>query len=1219
MFLGKRFLIVMTLLVIAGAATAGGISEGLKSILDNTDDQTPVKAMVFMREQVDIKSLDLELHLAKTARAVRHARVINELQDMARATQGDLLATLEAEKSTGRVVGFTPHWLVNGIVVVATKAALYELAERPDVDIIEADLVPALIKPVAEEKVPADKAILGIGITPGVVNIGARRVWDELGIRGEGALVGTLDTGVSGTHPALSARWRGNFAPWQHAWLDVLGTNTQTPNDGHGHGTHVTGTVTGLAPDDTIGVAPAAQWIACNAINQGAGSELDNDILAALAWFADPDGNPATVYDVPDVVQNSWGVNEGFSGYVDCDSRWWAAIDACEAAGVVLTWSAGNEGPGSTTMRSPADRATTLFNCFSVGSTVATPPFEISSFSSRGPAGPNCGPAENRMKPEIVAPGSNIYSAYPGGGYTTMSGTSMAGPHIAGVVALMRAANPDLDVITIKQVLMDTAIDLGTTGEDNTYGHGFVDAYMAVLMVMDGIGYLEGTVTAADTGLPIPGALVDVVDSPRSITADENGEFRLILQQGAYDLQISAFGFKLGTASVVIVEDETIVQTYELERLPSATISGIVYDPDGAPAVGATVEALGTPVPATFSDGTGFYSLLLPIGDTYTVRALTVGVGIATAEVDLDGNVTVDLYMDRLSQESFETGDFAAFPWTFAGNAAWIIDSINAYHGNHSARSGIITHSQSTTMRLAMDVATASDLSFFYRVSSESSYDFLEFWVNGERLIRWSGEVAWSEYVYNAQPGSYVFEWTYRKDGSVNSGSDTAWVDLITFPLAADPPQAALAPTSLAVTVAPDGTATEILTIANTGEAPLTFRLTAQESLPKSPAPQQPLTAAAKGEAVAGAGRAPISGQGGPDTYGYRWIDSNEPGGPVFDWIDISVDGVVVPPADDATRGPYSLGFTFNYYGVDYTEVRICTNGFLTFENTTSAPYTNQGIPNTAAPNAMIAAFWDDLNPNSAGTIYYLADAANDRFIVQFQAVAHYNNSANRETFQVILTPSGDIVCQYQTVADATSCTVGIENTTGTDGLEVLYNTSGYLQNGLALRFTTAPTVPWISYAPEMGMVMGDQSVEVGVHFDATGMAEGVYACELVVINNDPLQGAIVVPVTMTVSAATAVSSLPAVFVLHDAAPNPFNPATTLRFSLPVAGHAQLKLFDVQGRLVRTLVDGHRPAGTNEVRWDGYDQSGRRVASGTYYARLTAAGQTSVKAMVMVK
>jgi len=1178
--------------------------------------------MIFLRDQVALDVLAGELREAGADRASRHARVITELRDLAARTQGDLLDVLVAEQGRGRVLGYTPHWLVNGIVVVATPAALAALAGHPDVDVIEPDLVVELIAPVAEADLPAAKAGRGIGITPGVVGVGARRVWDELGIRGEGALIGTLDTGVQGSHPALASRWRGLSTPWQHAWLDLVGGGTQFPTDFNSHGTHVTGTIAGLAADDTIGVAPAAEWIACNAIDQGANSGFDNDILAALAWFADPDGDPATVDDVPDVVQNSWGVNQNFSGYFECDSRWWGAIDACEAAGVVLTWSAGNEGPSSQTLRSPADRATTLFNCFSVGSTIATPPYTISSFSSRGPAGPDCGPAENRVKPEIAAPGSEIYSAVPGG-YGYKSGTSMAGPHLAGVVALMRSANPDLEVDTIKQVLLETANDLGDPGEDNTYGHGFVDAYEAVLTVMDGVGYLEGTVVAADTGQPIAGALVDLVGSPRSATADAAGEFRLILQEGTHELEISAFGFAVGSAVVTILADETVYETFSLTRLPAATISGTVLDPDGLPAADAAVTAVGTPLPPAIADADGHYSLLLPVGETYTVRALLVGVGIAVAEVALTGDVVLDLQMEPLVQDSFETGDFGTFPWAFGGDAPWVIDTAESYHGDHGARGGPIGHDQSTTLRIAFDVAVAGELSFFYSVSSEANYDYLEFWVDGTRLARWSGTVPWNEYTLALEPGSHVIAWTYDKDGSVSNGADTGWIDLVTFPLLAERPSVVVSPASLGVTVAPDATASEVLTIANVGEAPLTYRLSAQDAATRQVPPQRPVAAAGKEVDVRGGGQAPARGQGGPDTFGYRWLDSDEPGGPLYQWIEIAGTGTPLPDTDDWVFGPFPLGFTFNYYGVEYDEVRICTNGFLTLSSSTLAVYFNRPIPDTAAPDALIAPFWDDLNPAAAGTIYHLADATFERFVVQWEGVARYGAPGDRQTFQVILTPDGGIRFQYSVLSDTESCTVGIENADGTDGLEVLYNAGGYLHDELAILMTTGAAIPWLAYSPGQGSVPGGESLDVAVDFDATGLEPGEYGCELVIATNDPAQSVVIVPVTMvvasTVGAPDGAAATPPAFALHGAAPNPFNPATVLRFSLPVAGHAALQVYDVQGRLVRTLVDGHRAAGPGEVRWDGRDQAGRRVASGTYYARLRAAGQTSVRSLVMVK
>ncbi|MBD3221221.1 S8 family serine peptidase, partial [bacterium] len=626
-----KLAVALLAIVLAGSSLAGRLSPGLEAYLLDKRDDGPVKALLVLQDQVDVQALDLDLHYQRASLAERHFRVVTALQEKARTTQGALLADLDQRLGTG-VDGYRSYWLINAVLVTGTEDAIRELAARSDVDVAEADLVPELIEPISKPAT-VEKSTRGIGIAPGIVAVGARRVWDQLGIRGDGALIGSLDTGVDGDHPALADRWRGNHAPASECWLDVLGNGTTTPVDYNGHGTHTTGTMTGLAPDDTIGIAPAAEWIATNAIDQGANPGFDSDILACLEFFTDPDGDPGTIDDVPDVVQNSWGVNEWFSGYVDCDSRWWDAIDACEAAGVALCWSAGNEGSGAETLRSPADRATTLYNCFSVGATHHYQPYPIWNSSSRGPAGPNCGPVENRVKPEVAAPGADIYSAVPGGGYQGgWDGTSMAGPHVAGVFALMRSANPNVDVITMKQVIMDTANDLGQVGEDNTYGHGFLDAFEAVQAVMGGLGYVEGTVTAADTGDPIEGALVTVEGGFQSSVTGADGSYQLTLPAEAATLNVAAFGFEDLAVTVTVLEDQTIVEDVELVRQPSATLAGVVYLPGsdidihgGVPAVGATVQLGGTPLPAVETDLAGRFEFIVPVGDQYEIRATAAG------------------------------------------------------------------------------------------------------------------------------------------------------------------------------------------------------------------------------------------------------------------------------------------------------------------------------------------------------------------------------------------------------------------------------------------------------------------------------------------------------------------------------------------------------------------------------------------------------------------
>jgi subtilisin family serine protease len=494
--------IVLAVLAISFAlsAFAGEIEPNFATYLETISDDDFTSAIVYLRDRPDLKALDNALHTEIATMAVRHERVIGTLKQAAERSQPSFLNYLDGAVTASTVKGYTPYWIMNLVVVSATKAELYRIADRPEVEAIEGNFKPTLIEPVTG---PSDPPIAGIGVTNSLKAINADLVWKNLGITGYGRLIGGLDTGVDGDHAALTDRWRGNWHPWQECWRDALGGGTTYPVDNHGHGTHTMGTMCGAGhgTGDTVGVAWEAQWIADNTINQGVGSEFDNDVLGAFQWFADPDGDPGTTDDVPDVVQNSWGIDARFGGdYQDCDYRWQAVIEACEAAGVVVTFSAGNEGPSPQTHRSPANICKSPTVNFSVGAVDAeyySWPYPICSFSSRGPS--DCDGVT--IKPEVSAPGYYVYSSYPTGGYTRMSGTSMAGPHVAGVVALMRQANPNADVQTIKQILMNTARDEGTPGEDNDYGWGCIDAYAAVLAVMvtDTIPP-EVTVTAPNGG-----------------------------------------------------------------------------------------------------------------------------------------------------------------------------------------------------------------------------------------------------------------------------------------------------------------------------------------------------------------------------------------------------------------------------------------------------------------------------------------------------------------------------------------------------------------------------------------------------------------------------------------------------------------------------------------------------------------------------------------------
>ncbi|MCB9365867.1 MAG: S8 family serine peptidase [Calditrichaeota bacterium] len=659
----KTLLILLLTSIFCAQSRAAEVSPVLAFQLKNAQADEYVPAIVLLESPLDIAALDQSLHERGASYSERYDAVYSALQYNVRQTQPHFVAELESAKRAGLVRGWTTCWIDNLVVVSATREYLEGLAERGDIRALTENFRAELIEP-AEAGSPDDlrarrRSLDQETTLPGQDAIGATRVQRELGITGQGTLVANLDTGVDGTHPALASRWRGNFAPASECWLDVLGTGTQTPVDDHSHGTHVMGTMCGRELDVngdtlTIGTAPDALWIAVNAIDQGVGQDFNNDVIECFQWFANPDLNPQTLDDVPDVVQNSWGVSDFFPGYDECFDYWNGVITNLEALGVVAIFSAGNEGAGG--LRSPAIHSLSPVQMFSVGAVRATeddvPPYEIAGFSSLGPS--YCD--GTHTKPEIVAPGSSVYSSIPGG-YTVFSGTSMAGPHVAGVVALMRQACPDCDPITLKEVLIHTAIDsgYGSEGQDNTFGYGFLDAYSAVLAVTQ-LGYLTGTVTSSGTGLP--DVEIEVLETGALLATDAQGHYDVPIVEGSYTLRFRKYSYLPWTESGVVITrgDSTIVDA-ELDLASDRSLSGHVYDADGEALGGAVVKVRNAPILSVTTDVSGSYELELPAGYTYLVQA-TGPQGAAANEIEVIADMTVDFRMPAMIVHyDFEVGD----------------------------------------------------------------------------------------------------------------------------------------------------------------------------------------------------------------------------------------------------------------------------------------------------------------------------------------------------------------------------------------------------------------------------------------------------------------------------------------------------------------------------------------------------------------------------------
>ena len=461
---------VLASAVVLTVAVAAQIEPSFQKKLLDTAPAQQVPIVIMLGEQLDVASLTARLDRANATRAQRHEIVVRAAQDLANASQAALLAKMRELGARGHVSQPQPFWVVNAVAAYATVDAIVTLSMFPGIEQIEdggAGL--ELIEPVANQAAPI--GVAAAAAEPGLLEIKADFLWN-LGYTGAGRIVSNIDTGVDGAHVAFNSRWRGNRAgvAASAAWHSPT-LRAPAPRDGNGHGTHTMGTMCGDEGANRIGVAFDADWIASDAIAGSNLTQIRIDAIAAFQWSADPDGNPATVDDVPDVSSNSWGYAPAFHGVPPCDQSFWQGIDIAEAAGVVVVFAAGNEGSrGAQSLRTPSDRATTAFNTFSVGA-LRPGSTTIASFSSLGPSG--C--PGNPIKPEVCAQGESVRSSYPGNQYRALSGTSMACPHVAGAVALLRQVDPNLSADQVKSLLFRSANDLGTVGEDNTYGNGRIN------------------------------------------------------------------------------------------------------------------------------------------------------------------------------------------------------------------------------------------------------------------------------------------------------------------------------------------------------------------------------------------------------------------------------------------------------------------------------------------------------------------------------------------------------------------------------------------------------------------------------------------------------------------------------------------------------------------------------------------------------------------------
>ncbi|GAA2159168.1 S8 family serine peptidase [Humibacillus xanthopallidus] len=382
-----------------------------------------------------------------TSRAARNEVVVRTLRARSTAAQAPLRARLTALAATGRVRHVTPLWVTNAISITATADAVREVAARPDV---------LSVTPDAITIVPASSPV-----EPNIATVGAPALWQG-DVRGSGVVVATLDSGVDASHPDLGPRWRGGT----NSWFDPFGQHPGTPVDLSGHGTATMGLIVGGdAGGTSIGMAPGARWIAARIFND-AGASSATAVHQAFQWVLDPDRDPSTP-DAPQVVNGSWSIGSS----PGCDLSFQPDVRNLVAAGILPVFAAGNFGPAASTSVSPANYP----ESFAVGGVDALD--ASSPTSSSGPS--TCGGRSGAF-PDAVAPGVAVTTADRFGLFQTLSGTSVAAPHVAGALALLISARPELSPERQRAALTTSAVDLGPVGPDPRFGSGRLDVGAAL-------------------------------------------------------------------------------------------------------------------------------------------------------------------------------------------------------------------------------------------------------------------------------------------------------------------------------------------------------------------------------------------------------------------------------------------------------------------------------------------------------------------------------------------------------------------------------------------------------------------------------------------------------------------------------------------------------------------------------------------------------------------
>lgn len=474
-----RFICALALATVSFSDAAAVVQHALRRTLRHSGSANIIISMVGGNSE-PLGTIQRSFYSTRTHKI---NALVDALEQHATISQGSVKELLHQRRFSASKV--TSFWASNKMYIEnASPLLVEELSKIPNVAEIHQEHIVVLDPLIESERAMNASA----AIQWGIAKVQAEQVW-KTGNKGQGILVSTIDTGVRGTHEILKDNYVGND---KHGWFDPY-TNSKTPNDGNGHGSHTMGTICGA---NGYGVAPEAKWMACKGCDTNRCTEA---ALLGCGEFTlcptDTDGNNKDCSLAPHLSSNSWGGGSNQPWYQE-------TVDAWQAAGIVPIFAMGNSGPRCGSANSPGDYA----NVIGVGASTSFD--SLASFSSVGPS------RSGLMKPEISAPGQDVASAWfnSDSSYKQISGTSMACPHTAGVVALMLASAADLKYEGIKQALTMSANtnlknpdkNCGNIDDEyypnNMFGYGVVNALGAI----DSIGKPTPTPPSPPPTKPAP-------------------------------------------------------------------------------------------------------------------------------------------------------------------------------------------------------------------------------------------------------------------------------------------------------------------------------------------------------------------------------------------------------------------------------------------------------------------------------------------------------------------------------------------------------------------------------------------------------------------------------------------------------------------------------------------------------------------------------------------